>query len=152
MIFKAVVASIGRNDIVLAKSFVIAAKGNALAWYSILKPKSIYSWENLHDKIMAIFKAFTSESLIASNANSSQGLKGYYHKFVQLKSRAPNVPEDVAIEAAIKGLHTGPFGGHLAKEKPSSIEELYNEFKKYCRYDNDLRKRMEEQYQYKQHA
>ena len=62
MSFEAAVASAG-DDTVLAKSFVIAAEGDALAWYSILKPSSIYSWEDLRDKIIANFKGFTTESL-----------------------------------------------------------------------------------------
>ena len=63
MSFEAAVASVGGNDIILAKSFVIAAKGDALAWYSMLKPSSVYSWEDLQDKIIANFKGFTIESL-----------------------------------------------------------------------------------------
>ena len=63
MSFEAVVASAGGNDIVLAKSFVIAAEGDALAWYSMLRPSSVYSWEDLRDKIIANFKGFTTESL-----------------------------------------------------------------------------------------
>ena len=47
MRFEAAMASIGGNETVLAKSFVIAAKGDALAWYSMLRPSSIYSLENL---------------------------------------------------------------------------------------------------------
>jgi hypothetical protein len=43
MSFKAAVAFTGGNEIVLAKSFVIAAKGDALAWYSMLKPSKVYS-------------------------------------------------------------------------------------------------------------
>ena len=64
---------------------------------------------------------------------------------MQLKTKAPNVLEDSTIEAAIKGLRIGAFATHLAWEKPSTIEELYNESKKYCRSDNDLRRRLEEQ-------
>ena len=70
---------------------------------------------------------------------------------MQLKAKAPNVPEDVAIEATIKGLCIGAFTAHLAQEKPSTIEELYSEFEKYCRSDNDLRRRLEEQNQNKQY-
>jgi len=55
------------------------------------------------------------------------------------------VPEEVAIEAAIKGLCIGPFAAHLAREKPASMHELYHEFEKYCRSDNDYRKRLEDQ-------
>ena len=63
MSFKAAVASAGGNDTVLAKSFVITAEGDALAWYSMLMPSSVYSWEDLRDKIIAKFKRFTIESL-----------------------------------------------------------------------------------------
>ena len=55
MSFEAVVASAGGNETVVAKSFVIATEGDALAWYSMLRPRSIYSWENLQDKILANF-------------------------------------------------------------------------------------------------
>ena len=70
---------------------------------------------------------------------------------MQLKAKAPNIPEDVAIEATIKGLRVGAFAAHLAQEKPSTIEELYREFEKYYRSDNDLRRRLEEQNQSKQY-
>ena len=66
---------------------------------------------------------------------------------MQLKAKAPNVLEVVAIKAVIKGLRIGAFAAHLAREKPSTIEELYSEFEKYCRSDNDLRRRLEEQNQ-----
>ena len=64
---------------------------------------------------------------------------------MQMKAKAPNVLEDVAIEAAIKGLRIGPFVAHLAREKPKTIEDLYSEFENYCRSKNDLRRRLEEQ-------
>jgi hypothetical protein len=44
------IASTGGNDTFLAKSFVIAAEGDTLAWYSMLKPESIYSWENFDER------------------------------------------------------------------------------------------------------
>ena len=68
---------------------------------------------------------------------------------MQTKAKEPNVPEDIAIEEAIKGLRIGPFVAHLAREKPRTIEDLYSEFGKYCRFDNDLRTRLEEQNQSK---
>ena len=83
MSFEAAVASAGGSETVLAKSFVIAAKGNALAWYSMLRSGSIYSWENLHDKILANFQGFTTESLTSTNlfqCKQSQGkaLQDYF--------------------------------------------------------------------------
>ena len=63
MSFEVAVASTGGNDTVLAKSFVITVEGHALAWHSMLRPSSVYSWEDLRDKINANFKGFTIESL-----------------------------------------------------------------------------------------
>jgi hypothetical protein len=67
MSFEATIASVGGNDSVLAKSFIIAAEGDALAWYSMLMPSIIYSWENLRDKILENFKGFSSESLTSTD-------------------------------------------------------------------------------------
>jgi hypothetical protein len=89
--------------------------------------------------------------LFQCKQNQGKALREYFHRFVQLKVKAPNVPEDVAIEAAVKGLCIGAFAAHLAREKPSTIEELYNDFEKYCRPDNDLCRRLEEQNQNKQY-
>ena len=115
----------------------------------MLRPSSIFSWEDLRDKILANFKGFTSESLTSMDLfqckqNQGEALKGYFEKFVQIKAKAPNVPEDVAIEAAIKGLRIGPFVAHLAREKPQTIEDLYHKFEKYCRSNNNLHRRLEE--------
>ena len=83
MSFEAAVASVGGNEAVLAKSFVIAAEGDVLACYSMLRPSSIYSWEDLHDKILANFKWFTSESLTSMDLfhckhNQGDALKDYF--------------------------------------------------------------------------
>ena len=51
----------------MAKSFVITTEGDALAWYSMLRPGSIYSWENLQDKILANFQGFAAESLTSTD-------------------------------------------------------------------------------------
>jgi hypothetical protein len=53
-------------------------------------------------------------------------LRDYFRRFIQVKAKAPDVLEEVAIEATIKGLHIGPFIAHLPKEKPASMQELYN--------------------------
>ena len=71
---------------------------------------------------------------------------------MQTKAKAPGVPEEVAIEAAIKGLRIGPFAAHLAREKPASMHELYHEFEKYCNSNSDFHKRLEEQNSQKKQA
>ena len=109
MSYEAAVASAGGDDAILAKSFVIAAEGDALAWYSMLKPSTVYSWENLRDKILANFKGLTAQSLTSTDLFQCKQMQGetlhdYFRKFMQLKAKAPNVPDEIAIEAAIKGL------------------------------------------------
>jgi hypothetical protein len=157
MSFEAAITSAGGNDSVLDKSFIIVAEGDALAWYSMLKPSTIYSWENLRDKILENFKGFSSESLTSTDlfqCKQSQGepLKYYFQRYVQLKAQAPNVLDDVVIEAAIKGLCIRPFAAHLAREKPATMQQLYSEFEKYCKSDTEYRKRLEEQNQGRQHG
>ena len=63
--------------------------------------------------------------LFQCKQNQGEALRDYFQRFVQLKAKAPNVIEDVAIEAAIKGLRIGAFAAHLAREKPSTKEEIY---------------------------
>ena len=72
-------------------------------------------------------------------------MRDYFQRFVQTRAKAPSVLEEVAIEATIKGLRIRPFAAHLAREKPTSMHELYHEFEKYCKSDNDFHKRLEEQ-------
>ena len=122
----------------------------------MLRSSSVYSWEDLRDKIIDNFKGFTVESLTLMDLfqckqNQGEALRDYFQRFVQLKAKAPNVLENVAIDAAIKGIRIGAFAAHLSWEKPSTIEELYREFEKYCRSDNDLCRRLEEQNQSKQY-
>lgn len=100
MSFEAVIASAGGDDTVLAKSFIITTEEDVLNWYSMLKPKNIYSWENLRDKILSNFHRFKSESLTASDLfqckqSQAEPLKDYFQRFVHLKSRDPNVIEEV---------------------------------------------------------
>jgi hypothetical protein len=55
----------------------------------------------------------------------------------------------VAINAAIVGLRAGQFCLHHMRERPRTIQRLYEEFEKYCRTNNDFRMCMEEQSQQK---
>jgi hypothetical protein len=87
MSFEAAVTSTGGNNTVLAKSFIIVAERDALAWYSMLRPSSVYSWEDLRDKIIANFKGFTTEFLISMDLfqckqNKGEALRDYFHRFV----------------------------------------------------------------------
>jgi hypothetical protein len=73
-------------------------------------------------------------------------------KTKNLRVQAPNVLDIVAINAAIVGLKAGQFRSHLMRERPKTIQRLYEEFEKYCRSDNDFRMCMEEQSHQKKSA
>lgn len=83
MSYEAAVASAGRDDTILGKSFVIAAEEDVLAWYSMLKLSTVYSWKNLRDKILANFKGFTTQSLTSTDLfeckqNQGEALNDYF--------------------------------------------------------------------------
>ena len=84
---------------------------------------------------MANFQGFATESLTSTDLfqcqqGEGEALRHYFKRFVQTKAKAPGMPEEVAIEEAIKGLCIGPFAAHLAREKRTSMQELYHEFEK----------------------
>ena len=47
------------------------------------------------------------------------------------------------------GLRVGQCDSHLAREKPSTVAELYKVIQKYCKSDDDYRKRIEEENNFK---
>jgi hypothetical protein len=62
------------------------------------------------------------------------------------------VLDAVAINAAIVGLRAGQFRSHLMRERPKTIQRLYEEFEKYCRSDNNFSMCMKEQTHQKKSA
>jgi hypothetical protein len=55
MSFEAAVISRGGDETTLAKSLVMTVKGPAQQWYSSLKAKSIYSWDQLKANLLVDF-------------------------------------------------------------------------------------------------
>jgi hypothetical protein len=58
MSYEAVIASSGRNDMTLAKSFIISLENAAANWYARLPPRSITSWVQLKEKFLVNFQGF----------------------------------------------------------------------------------------------
>ena len=50
----------------------------------------------------------------------------YLRRFVECKAQAPNVSDEVVIEAAIKGLRIGPYAQRLARKTLKTVAELYS--------------------------
>jgi hypothetical protein len=154
MSYEAAILSAGGDDSVLVKSFIIAADEAAAKWYSLLSPGVIHGWDDLKQRILSNFQGFqrpelTESDLFSCKQKDKEPLQNYFKRFVHLRAQAPNVLDTVAINTAIVGLRASQFRSHLMRERPRTIQCLYEEFEKYCRSDNDFRMCMEEQSQQK---
>jgi hypothetical protein len=58
------------------------------------------------------------------------------------------VPNEIVIEAMIKGLRPGPTAQYFAREPPQTLEKLLQKMNEYIRADNDFRQRREEAYRF----
>jgi hypothetical protein len=58
------------------------------------------------------------------------------------------VPNEIVIEAMIKGLRLGPTSQYFARKPPQTLEKLLQKMEEYIRADNDFRQRTEEAYIY----
>jgi hypothetical protein len=67
MRYELAVNSAGRDDVALAKYFIIAYEGPVLNWYSLLQPHSVYSWVDLKTKFMQAFQMFHDTTAVSSD-------------------------------------------------------------------------------------
>jgi hypothetical protein len=58
------------------------------------------------------------------------------------------VPNEIVIEAMIKGLRLGPIAQYFARKPPQTLEKFLQKMDEYIRADNDFRPRREEAYMY----
>jgi hypothetical protein len=58
------------------------------------------------------------------------------------------VPNEIVIEAMIKGLWPGPTAQYFARKAPLTLEKLLQKNDVYIRADNDFRQRREEAYKF----
>jgi hypothetical protein len=65
-----------------------------------------------------------------------------------LRAQAPTVPNEIVIEAMIKGLRPGPAAQYFARKPPQTLEKLLQKMDEYIRADNDFRQRREEAYRF----
>jgi hypothetical protein len=75
-------------------------------------------------------------------------LQAYVRRFLHLRAQAPTVPNEIVIEAMIKGLHPGPTAQYFARKPPQTLEKLLQKMDEYIRADNDFRQRREEAYRF----
>jgi hypothetical protein len=51
-------------------------------------------------------------------------LQAYVQRFLRLRAQAPTVPNEIVIEAIIKGLRPGPTAQYFARKPPQTLEKL----------------------------
>jgi hypothetical protein len=75
-------------------------------------------------------------------------LQAYVRRFLRLRAQAPTVPNEIVIEAMIKGLWPRPTSQYFARKIPQTLEKLLQKMDEYIRADNDFRQRREEAYRF----
>jgi hypothetical protein len=65
-------------------------------------------------------------------------LQAYVRRFLRLRAQASTVPNEIVIEAMIKGLRPGPTAQYFARKPPHTLEKLLQKMDKYIRADNDF--------------
>jgi hypothetical protein len=143
MSYEATISSYGGNTAVMAKSFVMAVKNVAQTWYSSLRPGIITSWQKLKDMLITSFQGFqtklvTAQALFHCTQDHEEYLQAYVRRFLHLRAKAPTVPNEIVIEAMIKGLRLGPSAQYFARKPPQTLEKLLQKMDEYIRADNDF--------------
>jgi hypothetical protein len=62
------------------------------------------------------------------------------------------VPNEIVIEAMIKGLQPGPIAQYFARKPPQNLEKLLQKMDEYIWADNDFRQRREDAYRFSEMA
>jgi hypothetical protein len=117
MSYEEIISSYGGNTAVMAKSFVMAVKNVAQTWYASLSPGTITSWQKLKDMLITSFQGFqtksvTAQALFQCTQDHEEYLQAYVRRFLCLRAQAPIVPNEIVIEAMIKGLRPNTSPGN----------------------------------------
>jgi hypothetical protein len=153
MSYEATISSYGGNTAVMAISFIMAVNSVTQTWYSSLRPGTITSWQKLKDMLITSFQGFqtkpvTAQALFQCTQDHEEYLQAYVRRFLRLRAQAPTVPNEIVIEAMIKGLRPGPTAQYFAKKPRQTLEKLLQKMGEYIRADNDFRQRREEAYMF----
>jgi hypothetical protein len=153
MSYEATISSYGGNAAVMAKSFVMAVRNVAQTWYSYLRLGTITLWQKLKDILVTSFQGFqtksvTTQALFQCTQDHEEYLQAYVRRFLRLRAQAPTVPNEIIIEAMIKGLRLGPTAQYFARKPPQTLEKLLQKMDEYIRADNDFHQRRDEAYRF----
>ena len=150
MSYQVAVASSGGDDATMAKSFIIALEGPTLSWYTKLSARSIDSWKGLRDKFLLNFQGYRPDTdalieLSLCKQQEKETLHEYYKKFLTFKSQLPSVDDHITIHYTISGLRADVLYSHCIRDPPKNLQELYQLFKKYVRFEELHQQKVESQ-------
>jgi hypothetical protein len=107
MSYKATISSYVVNRTMMVKSFVMEVKSVSQTWYSSLHPSSTHSWQKLKYLLTSfqgfLTKPITAQDLFQCAQDPDEFLQYYVRRFLRLRVQAPSVPNDIVIEAMVKG-------------------------------------------------
>jgi hypothetical protein len=95
-------------------------------------------------------KLVTAQALFQCTQDHKEYLQAYVQRFLRLRAQAPIVPNEIVIEAMIKGLRPGPTAQYFARKPPQTLEKLLQQMDEYIWADNDFHQRREEAYRFSQ--
>jgi hypothetical protein len=84
------------------------------------------SWQKLKDILVTSFQGFqmkpmTAQALFQCMQDHEEYLQAYVRRFLRLRAQASMLPNEIVIEAMIKGLRPGPTMSHPVLEgKPNA--------------------------------
>jgi hypothetical protein len=97
-------------------------------------------------------KPVTAQALFQCTQDHEEYLQAYVRRFFRLRAQAPTLPNEIVIEAMIKGLRPRPSAQYFARKPPQTLEKLLQKMDEYIRADNDFRQRREEAYRFSEIA
>jgi hypothetical protein len=129
MCYEATISLYWGNTVVMAKSFVLTIRSVAQTWYSSLQRGTIMSWQKLKDMLVTNFHGFqtkpiTTQALFQCTQDHKEYLQAYILRLLHLRAQARIVPNEIVIEAMIKGLRPGPTAQYLARKPQQTLEKL----------------------------
>jgi hypothetical protein len=86
--------------------------------------------------------------VMAVKQDHEEYLQAYVRRFLRLRAQAPTVPNEIVIEAMIKGLQPGPTAQYFARKPPQTLEKFLQKMDEYIRANSDFLQRREEAYRF----
>jgi uncharacterized protein len=69
-------------------------------------------------------KPDTAQALFQCTQDHEEYLQAYLQRLLRLRAQASIVPNEIVIEAMIKGLRLGPTAQFFARKPPQTLEKL----------------------------